>query len=461
MKRFAVSAPLRRAQLPTHQLDLVSSWGRRFLIFIPTCWAASWVISFQTALLVLTLVAFVAAVAGLRRPGLGLIGMSMLCTLDAITRHLLLTTGGLWRWNSFNYWLLIVMLFSTPLMMNLPDLPSRILRAFVILLILELAMSPNLELGIQQSLGVATSFGLLVYFVRAREDDEAWYWLGLLNGTLGACGGLMYYLMQSRLPTINPNAWAFFPLTAIFAVCLSFPAALRHGWSVTPLAGLAMVNLTWVFLSGSRGDLLIALACMLFLIGATPGLARRAAYLAVAASLLVGISSAFPDLQQSSMHRLTKLFDSSETAAGRTSGRSDLGIGGYYIFIEHPLGVGTGGFAATWARLGNREGLSGFREGEEFAAHSGWIKILAENGLPGTLLLTIYIISFIIVGRHAHQPLLFGLAATVSVTLAVAFLSTEFQGKGFWFWSSGVTALLYRRSYAVQPITAKWAIRAA
>src|SRR5205085_6576527 len=126
------------------------------------------------------------------------------------------------------------------------------------------------------------------------------------------------------------------------------------------------------------------------------------------------------------------------------SGRSDLGLGGYYIFLEHPLGVGTGGFAASWATLGARDRLSGFKQGEEFPAHSGWIKVLAENGLPGIVLLVLYTYSFLRGGLRAHDRRVRGLSLMVGVALGVAFLSTEFQGKGFWFVAAGATALLRR-----------------
>src|SRR5712692_1449869 len=72
-------------------------WGKALAVLILMIWAAGLAIGFAAALALLTLVAFGAAVIGLKRPIVGLLGVSMLCTLDSISRAYLLT-GGLWRW---------------------------------------------------------------------------------------------------------------------------------------------------------------------------------------------------------------------------------------------------------------------------------------------------------------------------------------------------------------------------
>ena len=82
------------------------TWGRRFVILAILTWAASFVIGFENALTILVLVGFAAAVVGLRSPAIGLLGIGMLATLDALTRVFLLS-GGLLRWNTLNYWLLL------------------------------------------------------------------------------------------------------------------------------------------------------------------------------------------------------------------------------------------------------------------------------------------------------------------------------------------------------------------
>ncbi|HEY9450101.1 MAG TPA: O-antigen ligase family protein, partial [Gemmatimonadaceae bacterium] len=126
-----------------------------------------------------------------------------------------------------------------------------------------------------------------------------------------------------------------------------------------------------------------------------------------------------------------------------TSGRSDLAIGGWYIFQDHPFGVGTGGFPTAWSRLGHHYGLR-YGRGEEKAAHSGWVKTMVENGVPGLVLLIIYISSFGVVALRQRDWALWRLGMLTSVATAAALLSTEFQNKGVWFLVAGATAFLQR-----------------
>src|SRR5258706_6863363 len=199
-------------------------WGRRLIALILGAWASSFVVGFQAALSILTVVGMAAAVIGLRRPTIGLLGIGMLFTLDAVTAPLLLT-GGLLRWNSLNYWMLIVIMLSITFLLRLSDIQSRLLELFVLLLALELLISPNKVLGIQVVFAIVIVFGLVVYFARIDRDRSTWYWFGLVCGVLGGAGGLAFYLQQYRLPYVNPNISSFFPLTAVFAICISFPFA--------------------------------------------------------------------------------------------------------------------------------------------------------------------------------------------------------------------------------------------
>ncbi len=162
----------------------------------------------------------------------------------------------------------------------------------------------------------------------------------------------------------------------------------------------------------------------------------------VAALVSVVILSQFTTLQDNALTRLSLLVDSRPSLSTRTSGRFDLALGGWYIFQDHPFGVGTGGFRITWAELGRRDGLSHFAQGREMAAHSGWVKVLAENGLPGILLLAAYVVSFTVRGWRARDPELLRLGLMVSAILAVAWVSSEFQNKALWFLAAGATVFL-------------------
>ncbi|MFL5800561.1 MAG: O-antigen ligase family protein [Roseiflexaceae bacterium] len=406
--------------------------------------AAGVVIGFQLALTALTLIGLAAAIVGLRRPALGLFGIGMLCTMDAIMGPLLLS-GGLLRWNTLNYWLLIVIVLSLPFLLRLSDIHTRLLQLFVLLLSLQLAISANPVLGVQTTVAAAILFGVLVYFARACHDEQSWYWLGLIDGLLGAAGGLVFYLQKDHLPYVNPNNWSYFPLTAIFSICLALPFAHKRRRGQLYLMLLAIINVAWVFLSASRGDLLIAVCCLLFLVLLMRGLSNKLVF--VISALLIGllISTQFADLQEHTLSRIDLLVNPAYSDRMRTSGRSDLILGGWYIFRDHPFGVGTGGYASSWATIDYDENLSGYRRGQAFPAHAGWIKTLAENGIVGITLLISYVLSFTIAAWRTHDRNLRLLGLLMTLIFSLAFISIEFQwGKGIWFMAAGMTTLLHR-----------------
>lgn len=421
-------------------------------MLIVLVWGAGLLVGFEPALAVLTVLGLAAVIVGLARPIIGVFGVGMLSTLDAAARVFLLE-GGLWRWNTVNYWLLAVMLLALPFLLRLKDTQSRILQALLLLLILELVMSSDRRLGAQHVLGLAILFGLLVYFTRAARNEEIWYWLGLVNGTLAAATGLVFYLQIDRLPYINPNAWAYVPLTGLFAICLGLLSGRLGPRAQITLLSLATVNVVWVFLSGSRGTLLSALTSLAILTAAVRPPRRRAFFVTGGLLLAVAIATQFADLRTLGLHRIGLLLDPDRTLMSRTSGRSDLMIAGWHIFLRHPFGVGTGGFSDAWSTLGDLGGLLTYRQiGEERRAHSAWVQTLAENGVPGIALLGAYVASFALVGwrRARRDPHLRLLGLQVTAVLSVAFVSTAFQGKGLWFLAAGVTTL-FRRAGSARP----------
>jgi O-antigen ligase len=418
-------------------------WGRLFAALVIIGWAIAPAVGFLASLRLLTVVAFGGAFVGFRRPAIGLPAITLACTLDPLTRHFLITPDGLLRWNTFNYWLLLIMGLSIGFLTRVSDPHSRMLKLFIGLLAVDLVFSPALEMGLQHILGAVTMFGLLVYCAQARDDSDVWYMVGVVNGLAGALGGLAFFLLQDTLPHINANAWAMFPETAIFCVCLGYRQAQARAHGQLILGLLGTVNYLWVFLSGSRGGLLIASVAVLFVVAAMRRTAERLVYAAAAALIAAAVSSMFTSQQERTLSRLATLLDDGRSVAARTSGRSDLARAGFHMVREHPFGVGTGGFAPTWAHLGFVPGVSGFMRGREFQAHAGWIKVLAENGWPGLVLLAAYVASFAIWGLSSGRPGAAGLGLLVTATLAVTFLSTEFQGKGFWLLAAAATAQLH------------------
>lgn len=426
------------------RLDVpVARWGPLLLTLVVLACGAGLGAGFVATLSLLTALGFGLGLIGLLWPPLGVIGVALLCTVDAPSRIYLMSDGGVLRYNTLNYALLLVALLAAPRLWALRDLSIRLLELFVLCLGLELLLSVELELGIQHLVNIVSTFGLLAYAVIGGRDRITWIWTGIVASAASACGALVYYVKLRGLTYANPNAWAYFPLTGLFCACLGYLAAEARPRFQLALALLAGLNVVWVFLSGSRGAFLVAVLGVLLLFWATRGFSRRAAILGTLFAAAIAASAQFGNLQADALGRITKLADASRSLSNRTSGRFDLMLGGWYIFNDHPFGVGTGGFASAWAELGRREGLSGFEAGARFPAHAGWIKTLAENGFPGVILLAAFATSFAVVGLRTRHRATRLLGMYTSAVLLTAWISTEFQAKGLWFLVAACTAYLH------------------
>lgn len=423
--------------------SLARFWGPILAALTLIVWAASFQVGFLASLVAVILIGFVATVGGFYKPVLGVLGLGILCTLDPLAR-VFLFTGQVWRWNTLNYWLLLIMLLFLPLWLRRTGLQKWLLQAFIGLMVIGLSISPDLWEGLQQILGIAALFGLEIYFVRASRDERVWYWLGIVNGTVAAMACLAFFLESTTVRHINPNAFVYVPLSAIFSACLGTLNRKRWQWFTVLLL---IVNAAWVFLTGSRGGLLIALLCVLFLLLTIPGFSRRSLSVISLVIISAAIVIQFSDLQEKSSIRILKLFDSSRSLDNRTSGRSELALAGWEMFLDRPLGVGTGGFMRAWKGMGTLGGrLEARFTGVEMEAHSGWIQVLAENGCLGVLLLGGYVFSFAAIGWRKRREGKLLLGSLASMVLATAFLTTVFQNKGLWFFAAGASVLLTRRN---------------
>ncbi len=433
------------APQPPTESTTSAFWERLLVAVIVLAWSATFVADFRTALGLLMAIGFGLAAIGLRYPRFGLLGVGMLCTLNEMAAPLLLNAGGVWRWNAVNYWLLLVALVFSPRLLRLGRWQSRTLLAFTLLLGSELFVSPDVESGLQAVFAIVAAFGLLIYFRRVGHDVEAWYWLGVVSGVLAAGAGAAFLLQQGWLPDVNANVWSRVPLTGMLAICLAFVATVRAPRHGLALALLAVVNGLWVFLSGSRGNMLVAVVCLVFLLAMMPP--RRALLFTIVAALIsLLVVSQFTMLEEKAVGRLRLLADPSKSLRTRVSGRADLALGAWYMFRDHPFGVGTGGFSTTWTDLGPREGMTGFHRFRWTAAHSGWMKVLAENGFPGIALLSVYVLSFAASGWRTRTLELRWLGSAVTAVLAVAWVSADFQSKAFWLFAAGGTELLERHA---------------
>jgi O-antigen ligase len=418
------------------------------ILAISMIWSVSLLVGFQFGLLLVSLLALSIAIAGLKRSFIGMLGIGMLATLDPLSRGLL-ADEGIWRWNTFNYLLISIAIFSANSIFKKATLQHWVLLLFVSLLALELAITEDFGNGVQQLLGAVSAFGFVAYLIKVERLPGIWYSLGIVNGFLGALAGLSYYLQDNGLPYLNPNALVHSPLAALASICLAFLEA-RTARQTQKLVILAGLNMILVFLSGSRGGLLVGALSILYILACAKSIAGlksiRALFLvSAAAALFIG---PFSDLGRNASSRVMKLFDSERSIDNKTSGRSDIAFAGWQIFKDHPLGVGTGGFDQAFAEL-DIEGLA--FAGHQKQAHSAWVKILAENGIPGIALLLLFVGSFATGGVRMRKQGLAGLGFLAAASLAVGFLSTEFQSKDLWLVAMSTAAVFHLRAPAGEP----------
>lgn len=425
-----------------HMTDAqLRQWSLALAGVIFAAWAGGAVAGFVFGAAVVSALGFALVGAGIWKPELGLIGAGLLCCLDPVTRAFVLGTR--FPWNTFNFVLLGVMALRARYLLGALGLPQvRILLLLAAVLIAEIPLSTDPENGKLHVLNMVTMLGLLASFLAGATSREALYRLAVLVGLTSSMGPPLFYRQQEALPYINENAWAHFPLAGVLTVAFVSPFVPRTRRSIALLTGLAGLSAVWVFLSGSRGGSIVAIIALVFLLRQLAGPRR---WLGLAALIVVGViavSSFYMAQGNYTVDRVMKLFDSDRSISNRTSGRSELALGGWYMFLDHPLGVGTGGFAPAWSRLGSRRGLTSFHMDAELNAHSAWVKVLAENGLPGILLLISFVASFFVVGRRSGNRTAAGLGLMPSLAIGIAFLSTEFQTKGIWFLAAGSTYLL-------------------
>src|SRR5262249_8776233 len=153
------------------------------------------------------------------------------------------------------------------------------------------------EAGLQTLLNVTTVFALVIYFQRTPRDADTLGWLGITMGLAAALGGVAFYRDSNLLTVMNKNAFAMFPLAGGVWDCVPFPFATGSRLGQPMIAGLAATNTAWVFLSRSRGALLLALIAMIYLIAVTRSMLTRLVYLGAALVVAIIIASRFGSLE--------------------------------------------------------------------------------------------------------------------------------------------------------------------
>ncbi len=418
-----------------------SQWMGPVLCIVTTIvWLSSFAFGFETAVGILTLIGLGGAVIGLFIPTLGLLSISMLCTLDPITRVYVMT-GGIFRWNTVNYLLILTMILCLPVVGRLRDVHTRILEAFLLLLLLGLTYSSDFENGIVSFLNISSILGLMVYFCRALGDGKVLLWVGIVNGTVAAVGATVYFISMNSIAYINPNAWALYPLTGLFCVCLAVASVKPGSTMHYVLSFLGMVNVVLAFLSGSRGAMLMALACLFYLLF-TMGDAVARGTICVTGILMAGmLLMTFNEQGQVALHRVEKLLNDDLSADERTSGRAGIYEIGWDMFLENPFGVGTGGFKEEFAGQSGTHANRGLQRN----AHSAWMMTLVENGFLGWFVFSLYVGSFALMSWIRRREGVLGLGLLVTCVLATSFIAREFQGKGPFLLAAGAVVFFNSR----------------
>src|SRR5690606_19005249 len=168
------------------------AWTRGLIALTVVAWAAAPFGGVELSLWILMVAGFAAVAAGFTRPAVGALGIGVLCTLDPVTR-LFLMSGGLLRWNTLNYLLILLACVYARHLLRTGGAAVPLLAALTALFGLEIVASPHPELGLENVITVAAAFGLIACLVRARGEPRVWHAMALVTGTIGALGGFTFF----------------------------------------------------------------------------------------------------------------------------------------------------------------------------------------------------------------------------------------------------------------------------
>ncbi|NND98612.1 MAG: O-antigen ligase family protein [Pirellulaceae bacterium] len=255
------------------------------------------------------------------------------------------------------------------------------------------------------------------------------------------------YLIKDILDTnyIDPNALCYVFIGAMIVVGMGLASNTARGVEQTILYLLFAVNFCWTFLVGSRGGILVASVCALYILFSARSTSRRFQMIAAGMLATLFVINAFPQFRDRTFHRVDQLVDQDLTVADRTSNRSDFVVAAWRMFSSSPVGVGTGGFRYSWSNLDDTRGLRKGSLKYQKSSHSAWLKTIAENGFPGIVLFTAFVFSFAFAGLRIGRSDSIALGFLVTAVLSVSFISTQFQSKGLWFMVAAAIVFLYHR----------------
>jgi hypothetical protein len=424
----SVNRDVRRAQVEEQRVALV---GKVLTAVALTSFGITVTGGFDTAVYVLSLAALAAVVGMLWSPPVGLLGVTLMCTLESPMRAYLFEQMGL-RYNSFNYLMLAVAAIGFPAVWAFRDIHTRLLAAFGVVLALQLLPSPNLTGGIVTMLEIIAVFALIGVYLRGLVHRNVLYWTAIVNATASAAVVFGYLYFPPPAP-MNENALGQVIIGGLASMALAVSVRGTGGNWILP-ASLVTANVVAAFLTGSRGGFLLAIILGGYIMVMLPRVTAKM-YLLLLALVVFGWSAArFSNQYSVTVEKWSRLLDPTADISYATSNRSDLAIVGWRLFLDKPMGNGTGAFS----ELDDYISVINLRR----AAHSAWIKTLAENGIPGMVLLILYVSSFVWGRKTSAAPVSKWLGVLVATTLGTGFVFIEFQSKGLWMLAAGASVLL-------------------
>jgi len=302
-------------------------------------------------------------------------------------------------------------------------------------------------------------FVVLIFtsFIRVRTLEMAYYILGpaslmilcfilltvvdslkrlrwVLLATVGSIGFASLYVIREWVKnhgwvTGSRGEWVVgdsnhFAVSAICAIPLAWYIAetLKSGWERWLCRACGLVAISAVVVGASRGGFLGLVAAMLFLAARSRKPIRN---LATAVVLLIGFNFAYP---RSSLERLLHpdVNDIGSEVAHRASWEA-----GVNMVRAHPLsGVGFAGFRPEMLKY-----APDWYDGPPYMAHSAYVSVAAEMGIPGFVVFLVVLIATTIslertyrmkaVPRLIKQAALALQGALLGSSISIAFISAE------------------------------------
>ncbi|MCB0689389.1 MAG: O-antigen ligase family protein [Saprospiraceae bacterium] len=411
--------------------------------------------SFGIGLLTLVVISFILAIRNYNQPRM-LTYILIMVAVDPVMRTYLMG-GVLFRYHSFDYLLLSLVLINFLYGGRVHLKPIRIYMFLLLWMIIGLLISKDIVLG---GLSIVGYLGFLAFYLilwHAVDSPGFGDILhdGLRYGILASLLFSMLFFLSFGIEVfrqdlfdefggdyINPNSFSYMPLAGIvFSTLL----VKLFGHSARKQLIIQLILFGIIGLSGSRGSFIVGgLAIFFSLSGAIR--TTRLVFVRIIAYFILSFSATL--LKTSGVYtleRLSTFFQEEKDLSTASSGRSEIAFIGFQMFKSRPLvGLGTGSFRETFAELTASYQYFGSdflrkKQGDRIAAHSAYVKVMAENGLIGLILLTGFLLSI----YKARTKDNFHIIA-FSI-LVISLLSTEFNAKVPWF-ICAFTIVMYRKN---------------